>query len=140
MNQGGGGLRRFNRVSAISMAAVMVWMCLAGGYVLLISGDTFGWVVIAFGLVLIFSPRIPWFRWYWKSDDRPPAYAVILIIGNVAMILLTGSIAWAYLQDPFLIYNDLDTLAAIVFGVAPGLSLLALVANIVALQLDRRVQ
>jgi hypothetical protein len=129
---------RFKRTSAISIGVVMVWMCLAGGYLLLRSGDLFGWVALAMGLVLLSSPLIPGFRWYWSTEDTAPAFPAIMLIANSALLILSGIIAGVYLRDPFLTYNDLDTLAAVVFSVAAALSILALAVNVIALQADRR--
>ena len=138
MSQGARGGMRLKRTSAISIGVVMVWMCFGGGYMLLRIGDLFGWVAIAMGLVLLTSPLIPGFRWYWSTEDTARAFPAIMLIANIVLLMLSGTIAWLYLRDPFLTYNDLNTLAAVVFGVAAALSILALVVNVIALQADRR--
>jgi len=132
--------RRLKRASSISNMIIMVWMCLAGGYTLLRIGEVTGWAALAIGLALLGSPYIPFFRWYWRSEGTPRAYPAIILIANTAMIVLTGFIALVYLRDPFLTYNAMDTLTAVVFVVATVLSLFALAVNVVALTLDLRTR
>lgn len=135
---GGAGSLRLKRTSTISIGIVMVWMCLGGGYLLLSSGDFFGWVAVAFGLILLVLPFTSIFRRYWSTEILARAFPAVILIANAGLAVLYGSFAWAYLQDPFLTYNDFDTLAAVVFGAAAVLSALALLANMIALLTDRR--
>lgn len=134
----GTGSLRLKRTSTISIGIVMVWICLGGGYLLLRTGDDLGWAAIAFALVLLVVPFTGFFRRYWSTEVLARAFPAVILVANVGLVVLYGSFSWAYLQDPFLTYNDFDTLAAVVFGAAAVLSILALLANTVALLMDRR--
>ena len=126
------------RTSAISIGVVMVWMCLAGGYILARAGEVFGWIAIIFGLMLLALPFTAVFRRYWNTDVSARPVPAMILVANAVLVVLYGGFAWAYLQDPFLTYNDANTMAAVVFGASAVISLLALAANIVALLMDRR--
>jgi len=137
-SSGGAGSLRLKRTSTISIGIVMVWMCLGGGFLFLRTGDVFGWVAIAFGLILLVMPFTDFFRRYWNTEVLARAFPAVVLIANTGLVGLYGSFTWAYLQDPFLTYNDFDTLAAVVFGAAAVLSVLAVAANTIALLVDRR--
>ena len=132
---GGLGLKR---TAAVGFGIVTVWMSLGGGFMLLRSGDVFGWVALVFGVLLLIAPLSGAFRRYWNSEAPSRAFPILVLTANLSLLLLYGAIARSYLSDPFLTYNDLDTLAAVVFGTAAVLTFLALAANAVALVLDRR--
>jgi hypothetical protein len=138
--QDSAGNLRLKRTFAASIGFVMVWMSLAGGCTLLRAGDILGWVALVFGLMLLGLPFTGFFRRYWNTEVSTRALPAMILIANAALIFLYGWIAWIYLSDPFLTYNDLNTLAAVVFGVAAALSFLALVVNVIALRLDRRAR
>jgi len=126
------------RTAAVSLGIVMVWISLGGGFMLVRSGDAFGWVALVFGVLLLIAPLSSAFRRYWNSEAPSRAFPVLVLTANLSLLVLYGAIARSYLSDPFLTYNDLDTLAAAVFGTAAVLTLLALAANAIALVLDRR--
>jgi len=137
-SRGSVGFLRLKRTSAASIGIVMIWMCLGGGYILLRTGDVLGWVALGFALVLVISPFTGSVQRYWHTDVSAPAFPMMILVANTTLAALNGGIAWTYWRDPFLTYNDLNTLAAVVFGVAAILSFLALAANVIALEMDRR--
>jgi hypothetical protein len=136
--QHGVGFLRLKRTSAISIGIVMIWMCLGGGYMLLRAGDVLGWVAIVLGLALLSLPFAGFFRRYWNTEVSARVFPALILISNAALVVLYVSITWVYLRDQFLTYNDLNTLAAVVFGAAAVLSVLAFVVNTIALLTGRR--
>ncbi len=136
--QGSLGNLQLKRTSAAGFGIVMIWISLGGGFMLLRSGDSFGWVALVFGVLLLFVPLSGFFRRYWNTEIPARAFPTMILAANLALLVLYGAIARTYLSDPFLTYNDLDTLAAIIFGTATILTLLAFVANVIALALGRR--
>lgn len=132
------GYLGLKRVSAIGFGIVVVWISLSGGYMLLRLGNALGWAAIAFGALLLAAPLTGFFRNYWNVGASSSVLPAVVLLASVALIMLYGSIARIYITDPFLNYNDMNSLAALIFGVATGLSVLALLANVVALVTDRR--
>jgi len=65
----GEGILRLKRSSAIGIGIEMVWMCLAGGYMLAKAGEVFGWIAIIFGLILLASPFTAMFRRCWSTEE-----------------------------------------------------------------------
>jgi len=139
MNPAGAGTERYRRVKrtiAIEYAAVFGWYGFLGGYMSLKSGDPFGWFAIGVGIAMVVLPFTGFFRSRVNSLASRRGFSALVFVPNLALVVMFGSIASLYLKDPFLTYNDANTLAAIVFGGATVLAATALVANAIAYGLD----
>jgi hypothetical protein len=130
--------RRLKRTVAIGDAAIFGWLGFLGGYMSLKDGDSFGWFAIGVGVAILVLPFTAFFRTHLDSLASRRGFPAIVLLPNLLLIVMFGSTARLYLRDPFLTYNDADTLAAIVFGGAALLAGLSLVANAVAFYLDLR--
>ena len=126
------------RVSTIGLLAVLVWFSLVGGVIMLLSKDTFGWVSLGIGIVLLLIPLSSPFRRYWGMGNSARVFPVIVFAANLGLIIMYGSVLLAYLSDPFVFYNDQNTIAVLLWAGATVLSVLAFLANVVALIMDRR--
>ena len=62
-----------------------------------------------------------------------PAFGLLPI---VVLVLMFGYLAALYLRDPFLTYNDMDTLSAVLFSGATVLAVAALISNTLAYFMD----
>jgi hypothetical protein len=139
MNPAGAGTERYRlvkRTIAFEYAAVFGWYGFLGGYMSLKSGDPFGWFAIAVGIAMVALPFTRFFRSRVNSLASRPGFAALVFVPNLALVVMFGSIASLYLKDPFLTYNDANTLAAVVFGGATVLAATALLVNAIAYGLD----
>ena len=132
------GFPRLKRAVMLGDAAIFGWLGFLGGYMSLKQGDSFGWFAIAVGVAVLVLPFTAFLRNQLDSLASHGWFPALVILPNMALILMFGSIASSYLKDPFLAYNDLDTLAAFVFSGATTIAIAALIANGVALYLDLR--
>jgi hypothetical protein len=130
--------RRVRRTIAIEYAAVFAWLGFLGGYMSLRDGDPFGWFAIAVGIAMVVLPFTGFFRTRVNSLASRRGFAALVFLPSLFLVLMFGSTALMYLRDPFLTYNDANTLAAIVFGGATLVAAVALVANAIAYLLDLR--
>lgn len=126
------------RVSTIGFVVVLVWFSLLGGVMLILSGDSIGWLSIVIGVVILLIPLSSPFQAYWATGNAARAYPVIVFAANVGLIFIYGSVLLALLSDPYVFYSDQNTNAVIVWAGAAALSVLALLADIVTFVLDRR--
>jgi len=139
MNPASAGTERYRRVKrtiAIEYAVVFGWYGFLGGYMSLRSGDPFGWIAMGIGAAMVVLPFTRFFRSHVNSLASRRGFGALVFGPNVFLVVMFGSIASMYLRDPFLTYNDANTLAAIVFGGATVLAATALVANAIAYGLD----
>ena len=135
---GAEGYRRVKRTVAIEYATVFGWYGFLGGYMSLRSGDTFGWIAIAIGAAMAVLPFTGFFRARVNDLATRRGFGALVFLPNLFLVVMFGSIASMYLRDPYLTYNDSNTLAAIVFGGATVLAAASLVANGIALIMDIR--
>ncbi len=129
---------KLKRVSTIGFIAVLAWFSIVGGVMLLLSDDALGWISLALGVGLLLIPLFPPFKVYWGTSNLARVFPVIVFAANLVLIILYGSVLLAYLSDPFVFYNDQSTFAVFLWAGATALSVIALLANIVALIIDRR--
>jgi len=130
--------RHLKRTVAIGDAAIFGWFGLLGGHMSLKGGDSFGWVAIGVGMAVLILPFTAFFRAHLDILASRRGFPALAILPNLLVILMFGSTASIFLKDPFLAYNDSDTLAAIVFGGAAMVAVAALIANVVAYFMDLR--
>ena len=135
---GAGRYENLKRVSAVGFAIIVIWIGLFGGYVFIASGDPAGWLGIAVGLAILFAPLTRPFKRYWSLEITTRIFPAIVFIANLVLILIYGIIATIYLSDPFLSYNDTDSLMAVLFSISALLSSLVLISNFIAYLMDRR--
>jgi len=131
---------RLKRVSTVGFSVALIWVGLLGGALLLSWDDSFGWLGLATGAILLLLPLTTPFRRYWNKGDSSRIYPLLILVANLAMILMYASITAVFLSDPFVFYNKQDKMTVILWGVASLLSLGALVANLIAYRLDRKAQ
>ena len=129
---------RLRQTATIGIVAVFAWYGILGGYLMIQSGNLFGWVMAAVGIGVIFLPFTPFFRSHSSTLASNQAFPLLVFVPNILIILMVGYFAWIYLGDPFLTYNELEAFAAVVFGGATLLAVAALVINLIAYLLDRR--
>ena len=128
---------KIKRVSTVGFIAVLVWFSIVGGVMLLLSDDALGWIALALGVGLLLIPLFPPFRVYWGTGNPARVFPVIVFAANLFLVTLYGSVLLAYLSDPFVFYNDQNTFAVFLWAGATVLSVIALLANVVALIIDR---
>jgi len=141
MNQAGVGAEKYRhlkRTVAIGDAAIFGWFGILGGYMSLKGGDSFGWIAIGVGFAVLILPFTAFFRSHLNILASRRGFPTLVFLPNLFVILMFGSTASIYLKDPFLAYNDSDTLGAIVFGGAAMVAVAALIANVVAYFMDLR--
>jgi len=141
MSLAGVGAERYRRVKrtvAIEYATVFGWYGFLGGYMSLRSGDPFGWIAVGVGIAMVVLPFTRFFKTQVNSLASRRGFGALVFLPNLFLVVMFGSIASMYLRDPYLTYNDLNTLAAIVFGGATVLAAAALVANGIAFIMDLR--
>jgi len=141
MNPASVGAERYRRVKrtvAIEYAAVFGWYGFLGGYMSLRSGDPFGWIAIGIGIAMVVFPFTRFFQSHVNSLASRRGFAALVFLPNLFLVVMFGSIASLYLRDPYLTYNDSNTLAAIVFGGATVLASASLVVNAIAYGLDTK--
>lgn len=101
-------------------------------------GNAFGWFSIAVAIVMLVLPFIASVRAFVDRMAARRAFPSLIFLPNLLLVAMYAYSAWLYLGDPFLTYNDMETLAAVLFSGAAILALLALIANAVAFILDLR--
>lgn len=141
MNQTGeaaGRFRHLKRTVSIGEVVIFGWFGFLGGYMSLRDGDSFGWAALGVGVAMLVLPFTGIYRSHLNILASHRAFPIIVFLPNLLLILMFGSSASIYLRDPFLAYNDSNTLAAIVFGGATLLATAALVANVIAYISDLR--
>ncbi len=129
---------RLKQTATIGLVAIFAWYGIVGGYVMIRSGNLFGWVMVVVGIGVFFLPFAPIFRINSNTLASNYAFPLLVFVPNILIILMVGYLASIYLGDPFLTYNELDTLTAVVFGGAALLAVAALVINLIAYLIDRR--
>jgi len=130
--------RHLKRTVAIGDAAIFGWLGFLGGHMSLRSGDPFGWIAIGVGIAMVVLPFTRFFRTHVNSLASRRGFGALVFGPNVFLVVMFGSIASLYLRDPYLTYNDANTLAAIVFGGATLLAAASLVTNGIAFIMDIR--
>ena len=130
--------RRLKRTVAIGDAAIFGWLGFLGGYMSLKGGDSFGWVAIGVGIAVLILPFTAFFRAHLDILASRRGFAALVFLPNLFLVVMFGSIASLYLRDPYVTYNDANTLAAIVFGGATLLAAASLVTNGIAFIMDIR--
>jgi len=130
--------RRLQRTAAFGDAAIFSWYGFLGGYMSLRGGDSFGWIAVGVGIVVLVLPFTSFFRSHLNNLASRRSFPTMVFIPNLLLIVMFGLFASIYLRDPFLTYNDSDALAAIVFGGATLLAVVALVTNAIAYIMDLR--
>jgi hypothetical protein len=135
-----GGIRyeRLKRTAPIGYGVLFAWYGVAGGYLIIVSGNLFGWVALVLGIGVLALPFIPAVRVYVEILAANRAFPALVFIPNLLIIILYVYLASIYIGDPFLTYNDMDTFAAVVFGGAALLAAATLVVNLIAYLMDRR--
>jgi len=139
-NSDSAGLTYLNlkRVSTLGFIAILVWFSIVAGIMFLLSGDSIGWISLAIGIVIIASPISNPFRRYWRTGNSAKTFPIITFAANVILIIIYGNVLLTLLSDPYIYYNDQNTFSVYLWGGATILSIIALLANIGALVVDRR--
>ena len=132
--------RRLRRSALVGYVAVFAWYGGFGGYLNLRDGDAFGWFSIAVAIGLLVLPFTGLFRGTVDTLASLRAFPSLIFFPNILLVAMYGSSASSYLKDPFLTYNDMETLAAVLFSGAAILAIAALIANTAAFLLDLRSQ
>jgi len=130
--------RRLRIAVAVGDAAIFGWYGVFYGYISLREGDDFGWIAIGAGVGLLILPFTRFFQSHLNTLASLRAFPAVVLLPNVVLILMFGYLAALYLRDPFLRYNDMNTLTAVLFGGATLLATAALVVNAVAYFMDVR--
>lgn len=129
---------RLKRTAIIGYAGVFAWYGIVGGIMSISSDSSFGWVTLFLGVAVLALPFISAVRGFIDNLSTNRGFPALVFIPNILIIIMFAYLASIYFGDPFLTYNDLETLAAVVFGGATLLAVAALAANLVAYLLDRR--
>ena len=132
------GFRRLRKTVAIGDAVIFAWYGVFYGYISLRDGDLLGWVAIGVGVAALVLPFTGFFRSHLGTLASRRGFPVLVFLPNLFLIVMFGSFASLYLRDPFLTYNDMDTLSAVLFSGATLLAVVALIANTVAYFTDLR--
>jgi hypothetical protein len=133
-----GRFRRLKWTAALGDVAVFSWYGFLGGYMSLRDADSFGWLAVGAGIVMLVLPFTGFFRSYLEKLASRPNFPTLVFLPNILLIVMFGLFASIYVGDPLLTYNDSETLAAVVFGGATVVAILALIANSLALVKDLR--
>jgi hypothetical protein len=130
--------RRLSRSALIGYVVVFTWFGGFGGYLSLRNGDAFGWFSIAVAIALLVLPFIGAFRAIVDRIASRRVFPSLIFLPNIFLVAMYGYSASLYVGDPFLTYNDMETLAAVLFSGATILAMVALIANAVAFLSDIR--
>jgi hypothetical protein len=130
--------RRLKRSALIGYVATFTWYGGFGGYLSLRDGEAFGWFAIVVAICLLVLPFTGAFRGIVDAIASHRAFPSLIFLPNIFLVIMYGSFASSYLRDPYLTYNDMDTLAAVLSGGAAVLAAIALIANTVSYILDVR--
>ena len=135
-----GGIRyeRLKRTAPIGYGVVFAWYGIVGGYLIIASGNSFGWVALVLGIGVLALPFIPAVRGYVEILASNRAFPALVFIPNLLIIILYAYLALIYIGDPFLTYNDFDTFAAVVLSGAAVLAAATLIVNLIAYLMDSR--
>jgi sterol desaturase/sphingolipid hydroxylase (fatty acid hydroxylase superfamily) len=123
------------------MFVLLLWASLAGGVVMLLEGRAIaiGVMLIAFAILLVAAFRARRIRLLFESESQSPSFPARILLIYLVYLLLSGLPAAFYLGElPFyMMYPSLQR--GLVFsGVAALLAAGGLVANLIALRLDRK--
>ena len=129
---------RLKRTAPIGYGVVFAWYGIVGGYLIIVSGNSFGWVAMVLGVGVLALPFVPAVQHHLAILTAVRAFPALVFIPNLLIIILYAYLASIYLGDPFLTYNDLDTFTAVVFSGAALLAAATLVVNTIAYLMDRR--
>ena len=129
---------RLKRSAIIGYAAIFAWNGVVGGYMTISSQNSFGWVALVLGIGVLTLPFIPAVRGYVEILAANRAFPALVFIPNILIILMFAYLASIYIGDPYLAYNELETLAGVVFGGAALLAAATLLVNTIAYLMDRR--
>lgn len=138
LTEGGIRYERLQRTALIGYGVVFAWYGIVGGYLILVTGNSFGWVALVLGIGVLTLPFIPAARGYVETLASNRAFPALVFIPSLLIIILYVYLASIYVGDPFLTYNDLDTFAAVVFSGAALLAGASLIVNLIAYLMDRR--
>jgi hypothetical protein len=134
----GGKFRHLRRSAVIGYVATFAWYGTVGGYMSIQDGESFGWFSIALALGLLVLPFTSPFRSILGTIASHRAFPKLIFLPNMFLVIMYGYFTSLYLRDPFLTYNDMDTLAAVLFGGATALAAASLIANTVSYFIDVR--
>lgn len=129
---------RLKRTAIIGYAAVFAWYGIVGGYMTIRSQNSFGWVALVLGIGVMTLPFIPAVRGYADTLAANRSFPALVFIPNILIVLMFAYLASIYIGDPYLAYNEQETLAGLVFAGAALLAAATLVVNTIAYLMDRR--
>ncbi len=130
------GFPRLKQTFYTGIIVLLSWIGIAGGGTLLLSGLGAGLFLILLGLAFVvfrFSPV------YTSLIDRKATSegipALVFVVSSL-LVLMIGRAAAVFVFDPYVLYNQENTMSLVVWSVATLLSVGTFIANIIAYRLD----
>jgi hypothetical protein len=130
---------RLKRASTVGFLAILVWFSLGGGIMLLLySGRPMGWLSLVLGVFVLSLPLFSWFRKFWGRGNSSGAYPYLVLVPSAVLIVIYASVFSNLMSDPFVFYSEQTSFELYLWGGASALSVVAFLADLIALVLDRR--